>query len=230
VPYAALTGLSESLADKTKQSYVFGGQRLIEPDGRRYAPDYIDDNIVVELPVLPSVWTHSQIAAHFDIVPAYSDTTTKDVIKLSFLGGGDPMILTTMLLLLQQPSKFVALESVGREVGLWRGKRQVFKEHHVVKLHLAREQKVRDMFHVTDRKTPTKHDVSGHWKHYNKSQGCNHHHPDQRQAWEPVGADRTLAGDYKRYWCPYCLQRRTWTEFFTTQGPGVSTHHYEVTR
>ena len=90
---------------------------------------------------------------------------------------------------------------------------------------------MRTIFNLTDRKSPVRHDVMGHWKHYNRTTDCNHHFPDdQRMAWEPIGAERTLSGDYKRYWCSLCLQRRTWTEAFKAGGPGVATTEYTVTR
>lgn len=227
LPFAKLTGLPTELADLCKVSYVFGGQR--EQDAH-YFVDRLTERTKVNLPAIGDAWTHAQIAAHFDVTPSYINNKPSEVIKLSFLGGGDPMLLTTMLLLLNQPSRYVDLEHVGREVGLWRGARMVFHEHHVVHLKLGRSAKVRDIFNLTDRRAPIAHEVMGHWKHYNKSLGCSHHHPDQRQAWEPVGPERTISGDYKRYWCSLCLQRRTWTEDFTTGGPGVATKHYEVTR
>lgn len=233
VPYSKLTNLPEHLADLTKQGYVFGGQReyLVSDFNRDPSiTERIDDRTKVRLPTLHGVWTHSQIAAHFDVMPAYSDFKPSETVKLSFLGGGDPLILTTMLLLLNQPSKYVALTHAARERGLWKGKLFSFKEHHVVTLKLDREQHVRDIFHTTDRATPIQHEVGGHWKHYNKGHNCNHHHSDDRQAWEPVGPERTNAGDFKRYWCPLCLQRRTWVETFQRGTGGLATTEYHVTR
>jgi hypothetical protein len=184
----------------------------------------------VSLPDIGDAWSHAQIASHYDVMPAYLDTDPDIFARLCFGGGGDPMTLTAMLLLLNQPSKFVALTHVARERGIYRGKLKSFKEHHVVKINLSPGQKVRDLLHTTERAAPIRHDVGGHWKHYNKAVGCNHHHPDQRQAWEPVGPERTESGDYKRYWCPLCLQRRTWTEHFMRGSEGLATKHYEVTR
>jgi hypothetical protein len=249
VSLTKLTGHNEVDAIRVRDAYVFGGQRRIDPRDPRLT--HINDTFSVSrgelrgdlgidivMPEIGKQWTHGQIAAHFDISPTFHrvthgelrDTAPKDFTELCFMAGGDPLTLVTLLLLLNQPSKHVAIGQVPREVGLWRGRRTVFKEHHVVTLRLDRPTSVRDIFNLTDRRSPVAHDVMGHWKHYNRSIGCDHHHADGRQAWEPVGADRTLSGDYKRYWCPLCLQRRTWTENFTTGGQGVATTEYVVTR
>lgn len=233
VPFTKLTGHNEVLADTIKQAYVFGGQRGGNAEQirrlRARGHHHVDDETWIHLPPLPGAWTHSQVAAHFDCMPAFEWGGEKEFTAMCFLGGGDPMTLTTMLLLLNQPSKFVSLTEVKREAGMLGNKRFSFREHHIVTLHLERQQHVRDIFHTTDRSPPIAHPVQGHWKHYNKSSTCNHHHPDERQAWEPVGPERTIDGDYKRYWCPICLQRRTWTENFTTGGGGFATNEHEVT-
>lgn len=231
IPFAKLTALAEPLAVQCKTAYVFGGQRGVDKPGD-YRFDHFDERTWVFLPDLPGAWTHDQVAAHFDIMPAFMTTPPTEVLQLCFLGGGDPMLLTTCLLLLNQPSRFVGLTEVKREHGIYKGKRQTFKEHHIVTVHLDQSKKVRRMLHVTDRASPIAHPVEGHWKHYNKSESCNHHHPDQRQAWEPVGPERTISGDYKRYWCPLCLQRRTWTEHFQkgNAGEGFATNEHVVTR
>lgn len=230
VPYSKLTGQPPHLADVVKQAFVFGGQRYVTEAGH-YHPSHFAEGTNVNLPDLPGVWTHSQIAAHFDVEPSHVNTSPQEMVKLSFLGGGDPMLFTTMLLLLNQPSKYVALTQMAARSGIFKGKLKSFKEHHVVTLHLDKSQHVRRMFQSTDRAGPIGHNVGGHWKHFNKSDWCNHHHPDERQAWEPIGPERTEAGDYKRYWCPLCLQRRTWTEKFHRgdSSRGHATTEYHVT-
>lgn len=246
-----LTGKSEREAALVHASYVFGGQRIVMKDNKLVAPasgsnsvdgDHIRQfnessglrgtmGMVVEMPeLIEGTWTHEQIAAHFDIVPALTQVDPDTFTELCFMSGGDPLFLTTALLLLNQPSKYVVMDKQPREVGLVRGNRKVFQEHHVVRLKLSHDVKVARIFNLTNRAPPRAHPVKGHWKHYNHSDGCDHHHPDQRQAWEPIGSDRTVDGDYKRYWCPLCLQRRTWTEHFHTGGSGIATTEYAVTR
>ena len=241
VPLTKLTGTDDvGQAELVRASYVFGGQRILSDEVRRdgdhthlYSPTSGLRGTLglgVDLPKLDGAWTHAQVAGHFDIQPALTPITTETFVELCFMSGGDPLFLTTALLLLNQPSKYVVMDYVPREIRLERGKRKVFQEHHVIRLHLNRPVKVRDIFNLTNRAAPRAHTVSGHWKQYNKSIGCDHHHPDKRQAWEPVGSERSDDGDYKRYWCPLCLQRRTWTEHYDTGGDGISTTEYEVKR
>ena len=248
VPLSKLTGQNEADALRVRDAYVFGGQRRLHNgalvkrigDGSFALAENLRGSLGgdILMPEIGSAWTHSQIGAHFDIGSTFHEVTPSGLrevrgdhfTEICFLAGGDPVTLVTMLLLINQPSKHVAIGQVAREVGLWRGHRTVFKEHHVVTIRLDRKPTVRDIFNLTDRAAPIAHDVMGHWKHYNRGTDCNHHLDDERQAWEPVGTDRTLSGDYKRYWCPLCLQRRTWTEAFHTGGPGVATTEYAVTR
>lgn len=230
-PYSKLTGLPDHLAEQVKNGYVFGGQRGYDKPGDA-AFDHFDERTWVFLPELPGAWTHTQVSAHFDVMPALQNTPPAMMTKMSFLGGGDPLTLTTMLLLLNQPTKYVGLTTMEGRRGIYKGKLKSFKEHHVVSLHLDKSQHVRRMFHVSDRASPIMHDVGGHWKHYNKSEWCNHHKEDGRQAWEPVGPELTEGGDFKRYWCALCLQRRTWVEKFERGDAerGVTTKDYHVHR
>lgn len=229
IPMTLQTGQNEQLANAIKTAYVFGGQRGVDKPGD-YAMDHFDDKTWVFLPALPGAWTHDQVAAHFDIIGSDPGVTGQPFTQLCFLGGGDPMVLTTMLLLLNQPSKFLYLAEQARDRGIYKGKIKTWKEHHIVSLHLDPAKKIRRYFAASMRAAAIAHDVMGHWKHYNKSEGCNHHMPDGRQAWEPVGPERTDSGDFKRFWCPLCLQRRTWTENFSRGDAlrGLSTKEYAV--
>jgi hypothetical protein len=239
IPLTKLTGQDEETANLIRTAYVFGGQREVDRTPAERDRELLSLSVEefqrrmnykrFTLPDIGEQWSHAQIAGHFDVIPAFVNTGQKAYSELCFLSGGDPLTLTTALLLINQPSRYVDLAHVPREVGLWRGKRKVFQAHHVVTLKLSREVKVARLWNLTTRTVPG-HEVMGHWKHYNKSEGCDHHHPDRRQAWEPTGPQRTVGGDYKRYWCPLCLQRRTWTEDYSTFGPDATTKQYEVTR
>jgi hypothetical protein len=232
MPWRSLVGgdvLSQEQVDAVKNAYIFGGQRGVDRPGD-YSFSHYDNTTRVFLPQLPGAWTHTQVSGHFDVQPALVNVDPRTFISMCFLGGGDPLTLTTMLLLLNQPSKFITLEHIEPRRGIFRGQPKTFKEHHIVTLHLDRKEHVRRVFQHTDRATPVAHPVSGHWKHYNKAPDCGHHHPDGRVAWEPVGLGRTNAGDYKRYWCSLCLQRRTWVDDFHTgdAGRGHATIEYDV--
>lgn len=229
IPFTLQTGMNEQLANAVKTAFVFGGQRGVDKPGD-YAISHFDDKTWVFLPELPGAWTHDQVAGHFDVIGSDPSITGNEFVQLCFLGGGDPMVLTTMLLLLNQPSKFLALEHHPNERGIYKGKLKTWKEHNIVSLHLDPNKRIRRYFAASMRAAAIAHDVKGHWKHYNKSEGCSHHHADQRQAWEPVGPERTESGDYKRYWCPLCLQRRTFTEHFVRGDAtrGAATKEYAV--
>ena len=159
VPLTLLTGHNEADAMRLRDAYVFGGQRQISLNDPRVVHNSdgtitMDEGAMhgelgagISMPELHGAWTHGQIAAPLrppvdlqrgDAAGRPARGEGSDFSELCFMAGGDPLTLVTLLLLLNQPSKFVSMESVNRSVGLWRGARKVFKEHHVVRIKLDR--------------------------------------------------------------------------------------------
>lgn len=208
-------------------SFVFGGYREVDKHGGGIHNVY--------LPKMGNLgeWEARQVAAHFDIRPAYDLSSISEQRRASslreniFRGGGDPVILTAALLLLSQPRHVVEVQEQAGWRGIYRGKLRWVKEHHRVVVHLDPSEEIRRRARMhTDRASPLLHDVEGHWKNFNRpDEPCSHE-------WEPLGQERTVNGDYRRYFCPNCLQRRVWTEAYLRGDAtrGVATHDYEVRR
>lgn len=199
-----------------KMSYVLGGYRKVSSKGGGYMD--------LHIPLWGDKWSLPQIAQHFDIWPAYSDTNGKTMVDAAFMGSGDPVLLLACLLLLNQPAEYTTIERTPAGRGIYRGKLKSFKEHNIVSVSLEQRQHIIRRWEHTDRASPLLHDVEGHWKNYNKSsRPCEHN-------WEPLGTEMTSSGQPKHYWCPRCFQRRTWTEAFVRGDAerGVATKHYEV--
>lgn len=221
LPITRLTGLDADAADLVKQAYVLGGKRrrngAAQPDGMLGGVD-------VDLSHVPREWSTSQIAAHFDVRPIHESIPPKLFVNSAFFGGGDPLTVLVALLLLNQPSHFTAMH-VPRSTGIHKGKRKTYKEHNVISVSLEARESLLHAFSAGGRASPIRHEVEGHWRNYNRHDGCTHH-------WQPIGSDMTSSGDHRRYWCPRCLQRRTWTESFSRGDAlkGYGTAEHKVSR
>ncbi len=211
---------SDEASDIIKQAYVFGGQRTAQG----YDKWVFDETTqIVAMPGKPGKWTHSQVAAHYDIIPSYENIPSKILLGAAFLGGGDPIIATAALLLLNQTHESIKQQVIPRSSGIYKGKLKSYREHNIVTIHLTKKQKIGDIIARAERHSPIMHDVEGHWKNFNKHPNCAHH-------WEPVGYGKTESGGHKHYWCPRCLQRKTWTEAYSRGDAlkGVATTEYVV--
>lgn len=216
-----LFGKSHDASELIKQAYIFGGQRTHKA---YHEWDFDEEQQGIIMPMLPNKWTYAQVAAHFDILPAFEGIPKPTLLGSAFLGGGDPIIVATALLLLNQPhSSNIEYHVIPKSSGLYKGKLKTYKEHSIVTIHLTPKQKLTDLFVHVERSSPIRHDVEGHWKNFNKHPNCSHD-------WEPVGIGRTEDGGVKNYWCPKCLQRRTWTESYVRGDgtKGLGTKEYVV--
>lgn len=165
----------------------------------------------VDIPYLKNFnihhWSPAQVSAHFDMYPTYDMTSYERAPKLMlescFQGSGDPVILTAALLLLGQPRHVVSVETRPAFRQVIRGREKWVHEHHRIIVHLDPTIELKRDRNPSPREGPEGHIVEGHWRNYNKPPaGCDHD-------MEPVGQERSADGQYKRYWCPKCLQRRT---------------------
>jgi len=219
-----LTGYDDERADLVKQAFVLGGQRIINA-GERYDRYSLAPGQEISFPQLPDVWTNQQVASHYDVRHAYAGLGETTFVGTCFLGGGDPLIATIALLLLNQPADVVRTTAVPAERRIERGKVRVFRPHNVVTVDLDSRPRVLRNWTHGERASPAWHEVEGHWRNYNRQEGCEH-------AWEPVGPELASNGMHRRYWCPKCLQRRTRVEAFSRGDPtrGIVSKDYAVTR
>lgn len=121
-------------------------------------------------------------------------------------------------LLLHAPGSPVALSGQSVRKGVYRGKPVTYAAHHTVEVVLPRVDRsyLRSLI-PSDRASPRRHSVRGHWMHFGVDRGCTHD-------WRPVD------GDKDRWRCERCGGRRTWRgDFYRGDaGRGFVTKHYEV--
>lgn len=189
-------------AKMMKMAYVIGGQRIPKhgPNGEQafWLPD-------VGIP-------NEQLIGAVDIRLLHP---VRIPIKYCFGSGGDPLLYTAAILLLNRQNPDVYIKDVSASRGMAGGKSVVFRAHSTVSIHLSAKGSVKRLL-IGDRASPRAHEVRGHWVHYDK-QLCEHE-------WEPLDTSG------KRFKCSRCEMRRTWREVHVRgdASRGVIVKHYEV--
>jgi len=125
------------------------------------------------------------------------------------------------LLLLNQPGPAIRMTDKPFKRQIHKGKSKVFMAHSVVSIDLSPKQ-IRKTFQTGFRGSPRRHEVRGHFAHYNKVVGCEH---DYRSV-EVVGEDIT-----PRWNCTKCGTRRVFRRTFYRGDAGIGyvKKSYEVT-
>lgn len=102
------------------------------------------------------------------------------------------------------------LKEVTATRGIHRGKLKAYAAHHTVAFNLEKVREIRHAIdrHYHDRRSPRRHEVRGHFMHFNLAEGCEH-------AWSAL-PDRE-----NRWTCLHCGGRRTWRKDFLRGDAGV---------
>jgi hypothetical protein len=85
---------------------------------------------------------------------------------------------------------------------MFRGKRQVFAAHSIVKIALDRREQMFKTFQVPDRDGPRRHQVRGFFRHLHKVEGCDHAFPmvptDGKWVCATCGTTRVWVKEHER--------------------------------
>lgn len=200
----------ESDAKILRNVWVLGGQRERDKNLRATGTVLLPE---INMPI-------EHFTNRFDLFKTMSviakvTNPQRFMYDFAFLGGGDPVICSAALLLLNQPSHRLYERMVPNRREMYAGKSVVFMSHSVVSVHLDEKESIRKLF-VGHRTSPKGHEVEGHWVNYDKT-ACEHE-------FEPL--DTT--GD--RFKCSKCSQRRTWRKQHIRgdASRGWVVKHYEV--
>lgn len=125
------------------------------------------------------------------------------------------------LLLLNQSNR-IQITGQPHQRKIVKGKSVVFAAHSVVKIDLSPKE-FRKTFSNSDRASPRRHEVRGHFVHYHRVLGCEH----RWQAQEVKPGEKEVA----RWRCASCNALRVFRESFHRgdAGIGFSTKQYDVT-
>lgn len=142
----------------------------------------------------------------------------ENTIKYLMAGAGELRTVQAMLLALNQP-QVIQYTSVGRAVGLSRGKRTVYHSHSVIDIDLGKRKQTRRLFAGGTHATPARHRVRGHFVHYHTKKGCEHD-------W-PLAPERI---DPPAWTCKRCGGLRVWKKHFLRgdASKGFVTNEYNV--
>lgn len=166
---------------------------------------------------MPDEETRQAYLNNWDVDFAYN-FVGENTIKYMLGGAGELRTLHAMLLVLNQP-QVIHYTSVGRSVGLSRGKRTVYHSHSVIDIDLGKRKQYRRLFTSGTHATPARHRVKGHFVHYHQIRGCEHE-------W-PLAPERI---DPPAWTCRKCGTLRVWKANFMRgdAAKGFVTNEYNV--
>lgn len=125
------------------------------------------------------------ILARWTLQPAITEPEVYRHFKTAQCSAGDLRNIIAILLLLNQPH---VIRLIGQQPRphIAHGKRVVYAAHNVVEIELGRRREhMRRLFrHWSDRASPRRHEVRGHFAHYRLAEGCTHQWPFMPEAGE----------------------------------------------
>lgn len=158
--------------------------------------------------------------------------TSDDVTETEFrimskeCAGGLKKALAALLLINQQHG-LPRFHAVPFERRISKGKSRVFMAHSVVSIDLSPKD-VRKRFEAQgDRGSPRRHEVRGHFMHFDRVEGCEHDYVAVETTQERAGEGKKIA----RWKCSKCGTRRVFRDSFHRGSAeiGFKTKSYEVT-
>lgn len=208
-------------------SYVRGGEdqlaQVMEPADWKRCHDWIgaavrlgstfhDITSMEDLNALSREW-----GAHYNY-GAVKKRMPMHLVRACF---GELRVFLSALLVLNQPQT-VRLEHVGARRGDARTRNRPDAAHSVVELTLGEKKEFVKRLIASQRSTPRRHEVRGHFVHHNCTPGCEHEWP-----LEPTKSQHSDAPCWR---CKKCGGTRTWRAAFERGDAGIGfvTKEYAV--
>lgn len=137
------------------------------------------------------------------ILPAYDIPKVYERPNLFLSSSGDLRTILALLLVLNQP-KHTRFTPIARSAGMYRNKRVVYAAHNTVEITLGETKLYPRLWDArpTDRVSPRRHTVRGHFRHYHVDNNCTHE-------WPLFPSTETGRPSWM---CKNCGGYRTWVE------------------
>ncbi|MDW9481757.1 hypothetical protein GOB57_24215 [Sinorhizobium meliloti] len=168
---------------------------------------------------LTSLWEYRPLFNMPDDLARYMENECRGDLKRA---------IAAILLLNQQHG--VSRREVGPHRAIRSGRAKTYLAHSVVTIDLS-PGGIRGLFTIGNRASPRRHQVEGHFVHYNIADGCSH-------AWSAFSTpelerrdQERLGRQVKRWRCSGCMGLRVWREEFHRGDArkGFVTKEYKVT-